>query len=491
MAASAIPISLDSSYESMGSSPSRVILFEYITPLPATSPFLYTDSPDAFDSSDGPPSQDPYAITVSRWRRRVTTHSSSPSDFPIAPVTAPPGTRRRATILIRPREAFFFRLAWRRVSPRSLDHHPSSSSSPTNYSQVHSLGLDAPGDSSERPLYSSSYFSGPSRKRCTSPADFVPSSTLVTGSLVPTRADLLPPHKRYRHSYSYETSMEEDTEIDTIETEDSRELDILDGDDVRDRIKIDPRDDREEFEARAGDMVVLGFDLRLVPMVDEGIVEPVEGDSSSSSGTRDGTVKSVEDIPVDLDGAIRDFYHYMSELRMDRIVRIETTQRQTMTNTRSRMIPATIKEIINRRVAEALEPHEINKNLGPENGNGNGNGNGGNGNGNGGNGNGQGGNRNGDGRGDRPVVRECTYQDFMNCQPLNFKGTKGVVGLIRWYEKIETVFHISNCLERYQVKYATCTLLNGALTWWNSHKRTIGTDAAYTLSWRKLKKLMI
>ncbi|GJR98292.1 putative reverse transcriptase domain-containing protein [Tanacetum coccineum] len=53
-----------------------------------------------------------------------------------------------------------------------------------------------------------------------------------------------------------------------------------------------------------------------------------------------------------------------------------------------------------------------------------------------------------------------------------------------------TVFHISNYLERYQVKYATCTLLDSALTWWNSHKRTIGTDAAYALSWRELLKLM-
>nr|GEW08922.1 reverse transcriptase domain-containing protein [Tanacetum cinerariifolium] len=161
-----------------------------------------------------------------------------------------------------------------------------------------------------------------------------------------------------------------------------------------------------------------------------------------------------------------------------------------MTNTRSEMTPAAIEEIINRRVAEALEAHEINRNLRLENGNGNGNGNGRNGNGNRGNGNGQGGNGNGDGRGDMHVAHECTYQDFMKCQPLNFKGTKGLVGLIRWCEKMETMFHIINCPERYQVKYATCTLLDGALTWWNSYKRTIGTDVAYTLSWRELKKLM-
>ncbi|GKA85388.1 putative reverse transcriptase domain-containing protein [Tanacetum coccineum] len=94
------------------------------------------------------------------------------------------------------------------------------------------------------------------------------------------------------------------------------------------------------------------------------------------------------------------------------------------------------------------------------------------------------------GRGNRPVARECTYQDFMKCQPLNFKGTEGVVGLIRWFEKMETIFYISNCLEKYQVKYATCTLSNSALTWWNSHKRTIGTKAAFAMSWRELMKLM-
>nr|GEU55600.1 hypothetical protein [Tanacetum cinerariifolium] len=33
---------------------------------------------------------------------------------------------------------------------------------------------------------------------------------------------------------------------------------------------------------------------------------------------------------------------------------------------------------------------------------------------------------------------------------LNFKGTKGVVGLTRWFEKMEMVFHISNCPPRYQ-----------------------------------------
>ncbi|GKA27312.1 putative reverse transcriptase domain-containing protein [Tanacetum coccineum] len=169
-----------------------------------------------------------------------------------------------------------------------------------------------------------------------------------------------------------------------------------------------------------------------------------------------------------------------------------------MTNTHSGMTFAAIEEMINQRVDAALEVRQVNRDLelGNRNDNERGDGNG-NGNGNGtrnGNNRGDDGdsneNRNVNGRGDRPGAPECTYQDFMKCQPLSFKGTEGVVGLIRWSEKMETVFHICNCPKRYLVKYATCTLLDNALTWCNSHKRTIETDAAYALSWRELLKLM-
>ncbi|GKG45773.1 hypothetical protein Tco_0498219, partial [Tanacetum coccineum] len=102
-----------------------------------------------------------------------------------------------------------------------------------------------------------------------------------------------------------------------------------------------------------------------------------------------------------------------------------------MTNTRSGMTPAVIEEMINQRVDAALVARQVNQDL--ELGNGNGNNGGDNGEGN--------ENRNVNGRGDRPGARECTYQDFMKCQPLSFKGTEGVVGLIRWSEKMETVFH--------------------------------------------------
>ncbi|GJT83985.1 putative reverse transcriptase domain-containing protein [Tanacetum coccineum] len=90
----------------------------------------------------------------------------------------------------------------------------------------------------------------------------------------------------------------------------------------------------------------------------------------------------------------------------------------------------------------------------------------------------------------RPVqpTRVCSYPDFMKCQPLNFKGTEGVVGLSQWLKKMESVFHISDCAIENQVKFATCTLLGVALTWWNGHVRTLGNDAAYAMSWGTFKK---
>ncbi|GJV18982.1 hypothetical protein Tco_1368002, partial [Tanacetum coccineum] len=351
------------------------------------SPILVTNPRSDQEHREKSPSQDPYVMAVARWRSKVASRPSSSSEFPIAPVTAPPGIRRRSAILIRPGEAIPFgrpyrthlngprklltarkrvgpiparRLASRRVSPRSSDHRSSSSSSSSDSSPVHSSGLDASdqahsgsstrdvpprlcypprraprrseafrrwcaaplstlyppttsesssGDSSERPLHSSSHSAGPSRKRCRSPVDSVPSSTPVMRSLAPTRADLLPPRKRFRDSYLFEASIKEDTEIDPIETEVDMDLRIGDEDDVRDHAEIDPRDvrdDTEEYEAdtSAGDTVEVGIDPMSAPIVEEEIVEPAGEDSSDSSGTRDGIVRSFEDMPIDLNDVV-------------------------------------------------------------------------------------------------------------------------------------------------------------------------------------------
>ncbi|GJW05728.1 putative reverse transcriptase domain-containing protein [Tanacetum coccineum] len=93
-------------------------------------------------------------------------------------------------------------------------------------------------------------------------------------------------------------------------------------------------------------------------------------------------------------------------------------------------------------------------------------------------------------RGSERVARECTYQDFMKCKPLYFKGTEGMVELTQWFERMETVFRISNCSMENQVKFSTCTLLASALTWWNSHVMTVTHDVAYAMTWVDLRKKM-
>nr|GEX42015.1 hypothetical protein [Tanacetum cinerariifolium] len=161
-----------------------------------------------------------------------------------------------------------------------------------------------------------------------------------------------------------------------------------------------------------------------------------------------------------------------------------------------------VKELVARRVDEEMKARKAAMNLEPLNENGDeqegengGNGNGGNrGNGNRGNGENGNGNRNmNQGMnygGFMSVARECTFQDFLKFKAHNLLRAKDVVELTRWFEKMETVFNISNFPPKYQVKYATSTLQDSALTWWNSHKRTIGVDAAYAMKWAGLIKLM-
>nr|GFA61571.1 reverse transcriptase domain-containing protein [Tanacetum cinerariifolium] len=46
-----------------------------------------------------------------------------------------------------------------------------------------------------------------------------------------------------------------------------------------------------------------------------------------------------------------------------------------------------------------------------------------------------------------PMARGCTFQDFLKCKPHAFLGTEGIVGLTRWFEKMETEFNIKNALK--------------------------------------------
>ncbi|GKB50474.1 hypothetical protein Tco_0901227 [Tanacetum coccineum] len=95
---------------------------------------------------------------------------------------------------------------------------------------------------------------------------------------------------------------------------------------------------------------------------------------------------------------------------------------------RNGMSIAAIEKLIAQRVTEAPAAQDTNRNSG----------------------NHSNGDSNSVGGGER-TTRHCTYKDFLNCQPLNFKGTEGAVGLAHW---------------------------------------TVRHDAAYEMTWKNLMKMM-
>ncbi|GJS96316.1 putative reverse transcriptase domain-containing protein [Tanacetum coccineum] len=577
--------------------------------LPLVSPFLCSDD-SKVDNESEPAEQRPdrheshavHDAMVLRWRDMVTFRQSLPLrsssydtfvpsyEFPIALVVAPPRIRRRPAILIRPGKAILFGRPYR-IHPNGPNFTSDSSSSGSSSdsssdtfsgspsdslsdtSSVYSSGCDASAfrrlrfaplstpyppttsesssdSSSGRSLDSPSLSAGQSRKRCRIPTTSLPSSTPVSRSLALTHADLLPPRKRFKYSYSPEDNREEHIEIGTTIAEAVADLGIGDGvgyteDGIGMRVEIaasDIREDEEEFEAEASAKGTMEIVVDL--LVTGGISESTKGDAPDLEGTLYDIVHYTSELMASGERAgltdrirrlgrenlrvrallcierdrVDNLRHHMAlsqeefrQIRRDRddarrrLKRLESfVERRLgysildMTITRSGMTPEIIEELIAQRVAEALPNYEATRaanalkaEIKSQNGNNADNGNGRNRSGNHGDrGNNKNGNPNENGRGAMPVARVCTYQDFVKCQPLNFKGTEGVIGLTRWFEKMETVFHISNFPEVYQVKYATFTLLDSALTWWNSHKRTVRVDDAFAMTWRDLMKLM-
>ncbi|GKA65396.1 putative reverse transcriptase domain-containing protein, partial [Tanacetum coccineum] len=89
-----------------------------------------------------------------------------------------------------------------------------------------------------------------------------------------------------------------------------------------------------------------------------------------------------------------------------------------------------------------------------------------------------------------PDVHGCSYKTFTNGKPHTFNGTEGVVGLKRWFEKMEQVFEICKCAEDDKVKFAVCTFEGRALTWWNENVHTLGLANANQIPWSNVKAMM-
>ncbi|GJS56536.1 reverse transcriptase domain-containing protein [Tanacetum coccineum] len=88
------------------------------------------------------------------------------------------------------------------------------------------------------------------------------------------------------------------------------------------------------------------------------------------------------------------------------------------------------------------------------------------------------------------VAKTGNYKEFISCQPFYFNGIEGAVGLIRWFERTESVFSHSKCAEENKVTFATGTLTDDALSWWNPYAQPIGIDQANKITWTELKRLL-
>nr|GEU46570.1 hypothetical protein [Tanacetum cinerariifolium] len=357
------------------------------------------------------------------------------------------------------------------ISDSSSDHSlpaPSSGIRPSHH--LCSLVPSIPCSSVaiiDRPPHDFS-FASPSCKRSRSPAASVPLSLPIPGALSYARTDLLPSPKKIRSS-EFTTELEVSSE-DSFEPYAEINECITYVNALRDR-GIDARVvvevvDQEKIETGARGMIKVRVDRVTHPVIADDILEPAqeEGAIEVMYETLGDLVQRFHDhtveIPVHhvqaIEGIQRDQGHRIvvtGQQSTDMLVRIReleqvnmrlrdmmdvasqrvtrSQRRETMTNTRSRatMTREAVNEQIDRRLTGALGAHDAARNLEPLMGNeGNGNeGNGNRGNGNDGNGNGNRNNYNFEGF---MPARECTYQDFLKCQPFNFNGIKGVVGMV-------------------------------------------------------------
>nr|GEV35975.1 reverse transcriptase domain-containing protein [Tanacetum cinerariifolium] len=89
-----------------------------------------------------------------------------------------------------------------------------------------------------------------------------------------------------------------------------------------------------------------------------------------------------------------------------------------------------------------------------------------------------------------PIEKRGNYKEFISFQPFYFNGTEGAIRLIRWFERTESVFSLSKCVEEERVTFATGTLTNDALSWWNAYAQPIGIEQANKITWTELKRLL-
>ncbi|GJR60088.1 reverse transcriptase domain-containing protein [Tanacetum coccineum] len=75
--------------------------------------------------------------------------------------------------------------------------------------------------------------------------------------------------------------------------------------------------------------------------------------------------------------------------------------------------------------------------------------------------------------------------------PKSMMGKEVAIVLHSWVSEVENMIDNSGCAENQKVRYAASSLVNKALTWWNTQVQARGREAAMAMSWNDFKALMV
>nr|GFA53797.1 hypothetical protein [Tanacetum cinerariifolium] len=237
------------------------------------------------------------------------------SEFPLTPVVASHGIRQRRAILIQPEEVISIGRLYRT--------HPGG---PCKELIVKKL---------VRPLHSH-------RLALRYPSATMTSSIHSTRALVPSRADILPPRKRFKDSNSQEDSVKKDIDTNVLEDikADATTVEVEEGvQNIHDHVIEIPLQRIEDIEnaqrqLEAGQLIANGERASL-------------SDRTRSLERENLKVRALFCIERDRVNSMRRHMALSQE-----------EFRQNMSITRSGMTPKAIEELVNRRVEEALAAYE-------------------------------------------------------------------------------------------------------------------------------------
>ncbi|GJZ92116.1 reverse transcriptase domain-containing protein [Tanacetum coccineum] len=62
------------------------------------------------------------------------------------------------------------------------------------------------------------------------------------------------------------------------------------------------------------------------------------------------------------------------------------------------------------------------------------------------------------GSGETPVAKKGIYKEFISCQSFYFNSIEGSVGLIRWFERTESIFSRKNYIKKMEDEFYNLTV---------------------------------